>query len=92
LCRSRNEHAAAVIMIARDAQADQAIRALFEQQGIRALQDYSIADAGAVGASNFLIYPLPLEAVDVVSLTTQLLRTGYALSDVAGLDFRYYEV
>ena len=85
LYRSRSEGTAAVVLVTKQAQREQAIRAFFEQQGIAAW------DLGAADGSRGLAYPLPSDEARAVSLITEMLRSVYGLSDEAGIDFRYYE-
>ncbi len=91
LYRSRSEHTAAIIvLVAKDAHREQTVRAFFEQHGIEALALFP--DFGGGDAPRGLVYPLPSDAPRATSLTTELLRSVYGLSEEAGLDFRYYEV
>jgi len=92
LHRSESANSFAIILHASDAHREQAIRAFFAQQGIQPFQDCPTSEAGRPEEGRSLIYPLPLDASRATNLTAELLRGVYGLSDVAGLDFRYYEL
>jgi len=92
LYRSRSEQTVAVVLITKEAHQEQAIRAFFEREGIEALGDYAPLDLGTADSTHGLAYPLPSVAERATTLTTELLRSVYGLSDEAGLDFRYYEM
>ncbi|HEU0011673.1 MAG TPA: hypothetical protein VFT34_17790 [Verrucomicrobiae bacterium] len=92
LYRSKSECTVAIALLATNRDREQAIRAFFDERGIQPLQDYPFSDAGTPDAARDLIYRLPFDASHTTSLTTDLLRVVYGLSDVAGLDFTYYEM
>ncbi len=77
------------VLVAKDAHREQTVRAFFEQHGIEA---FALSDFGGGDAARGLVYPLPSGAPRAISLTIELLRSVYGLSEEAGLDFRYYEV
>jgi len=92
LYRSKSAQTVAVVLVTKGAHQEQAIRAFFERQGIEALGDCAPSDFATADAARGLAYPLPSDAGRAISLTTELLRSVYGLSDEAGLDFRYYEM
>ena len=89
LHRFRTQPLGAIALINEDAQREQAIRAFFEQQGIKSSLDKSSVSGAADGAG-YLVYPLPSDASGVIRLTTELLRNVYGVDD-EGLDFYCYE-
>ena len=92
LYRSRSEQTVAIVLVTKEADQEQAIRAFFEHQSIEVLWDYPPSDLGAADAARGLVYPLPSEAAHAISMTTELLCSVYGLSDDSGIDFRYYEM
>jgi len=93
LCRNKSERSVEIALLAKDTDREQAIRAFFDRRGIQPLLDYATSDACPQGAARGLTYRLPFDASDdATSLATDLLRGVYGLSDVAGLDFSYYEL
>lgn len=87
LYRSRSEKAVAIVLVTKEVNREDAIRAFFEQQGLKAfLAEQDVGDARS------LAYPLPLDVAHATSLTAELLRSVYGVSNEAGLDFRYYEM
>ncbi len=92
LLRNRRENLFAITLYEKEAGIQSAIKAFFVQEGIDPLLDYSGSAAGGPEQLSRLIYPLPLEGSSATALTTGMLRAAYGLSDVAGLDFRYYGV
>src|SRR5207249_2797367 len=92
LYRSKREQTVAIVLVTKEEHQERAIRAFFERQAIEALGDYAPSDLGAADSVRGLTYPLPSDLARAVSLTTELLRSVYGLSDEAGLDFRCYEM
>ena len=92
LLRNRSENLFAITLYEKEAGIQRAIKAFFVQEGIEPLLDYWGSAACGPEQLSRLIYPLPLEGSSATALTTGILRAAYGLSDVAGLDFRYYGV
>lgn len=88
--RHRSEQIAAIVLVTKDSQLEQAIRSFFEQGNLQAISDDQ--DVETPDAPRCLAYPLPSEAAHAISLTTGLLRSVYRLSEEAGLVFRYIEL
>ena len=92
LYRCTSEQTVAIVLVSKDAHREQAIRCFFEQHAIELLLDHAPSDLGAADAARGLVYPLAADTARAITLTTELLRIVYGLSDEAGLDFRYYEM
>jgi hypothetical protein len=91
LYRSRAEQVVAIAMVACGAKREQDIRAYFEQQSVRPIHDFMLSDLRSGNPERGLVYPLPFDAANAFTLTTELLRDVYAVSDEAGLEYCYYE-
>jgi hypothetical protein len=87
LYRTQRESAVVLHLSAEDAHIDQTIRSFLGQLGVEPLHRLEVPDAFRA-----LIYMLPADTSHITGLVTGLLRGVYGLSDVAGLDFRYYEI
>lgn len=91
LYRFRTEPFGAITLVNENAHREQAIRAFFEQRGIEPDSENTVSCSRASGGISILSYPLPPDASAIISLTTELLRSIYSVSDGAGLDFYCYE-
>ena len=90
LYRSRIEQMFAIVLVLKEAHQERAVRTYFEQQGLDAIYDQS--DVDTPDATRCLAFPLPVDVARATSVTIELLRRVYGLSEEAGLDFRYYEM
>ena len=84
----RSQIRLAIVLLAKDAEQERAIRAFFDQHRLQPLQECSLPDVGEQGSAQGMLFCLPFDPEQATRLTTDLLRTVYGFSDTTRLDFR----
>lgn len=92
LYRIKSEKTIAMVLVVKDTHREQAIRAFFDHQAIQPLMDDVFPDVSTGSVAHGLSYPLPSDTSNITSLTKDLLRRVYGLSEETGVDYRYCDV